>query len=207
MYRNSWPLLALATFGILVAGPAIVGYIPIMVVGALIFLLGFELLLEALYETWGRLHGLEYLTVVIIVVTMGAWDFVVGILVGILLACVSFVVQTSRKTAIKATFTGQVATSTVRRAPMQLKYLRDAGQQTFVIKLAGYLFFGKSSLGGQESQVGLVEFGRVQAAQVRLKPGADSFNFGRAGGRLRRAVHYHPDTRSWRGLKNDGRTA
>jgi SulP family sulfate permease len=135
-------LLAFATFGILLVGPAIIGYIPIMVVGALIFLLGFELLIEALYETWGRLHALEYLTVVIIVVTMGAWDFVVGILVGIILACINFVVQTSRKSAIRATYSGQIATSTVRRPPMQLRYLRAAGQQTFVIKLAGFLFFG-----------------------------------------------------------------
>jgi SulP family sulfate permease len=140
--RLAGVLLAFATFGILVAGPVIIGYIPIMVVGALIFLLGFELLLEALYETWGRLHRLEYLTVIIIVVTMGAWDFVVGILIGIILACISFVVQTSRKTAIRATYSGQVATSTVRRPPMQLKFLQDAGQQTFVIKLAGFLFFG-----------------------------------------------------------------
>ena len=135
-------LLAIATFGILVAGPVIVGYIPIMVVGALIFLLGFELLIDALYETWGTLHRLEYLTVVIIVVTMGAWDFVVGILIGIILACISFVVQTSRKTAIRATYSGQIATSTVRRPPMQLKFLQEAGQQIFVIKLAGFLFFG-----------------------------------------------------------------
>jgi SulP family sulfate permease len=140
--RLAGVLLAFATFGILVAGPVVIGYIPIMVVGALIFLLGFELLMEALYETWGILHRLEYLTVVIIVVTMGAWDFVVGILIGIILACISFVVQTSRKTAIRATYSGQVATSTVRRPPMQLKFLQDAGQQTFVIKLAGYLFFG-----------------------------------------------------------------
>lgn len=135
-------MLAAATFGILLAGPVIVGYIPIMVVGALIFLLGFELLLEALVDTWSRLHRLEYLTVLVIVVTMGAWDFVVGILVGIILACVNFVVQTSRKSAIRATYSGQVAGSTVRRPPIQLKYLQDAGQQTCVIKLAGFLFFG-----------------------------------------------------------------
>lgn len=56
-------LLAAGTFGILLAGPTIIGYIPIMVVGALIFLLGIELIREALYDTWGRVHRLEYLTV------------------------------------------------------------------------------------------------------------------------------------------------
>ena len=56
-------MLAIGTGGILVIGPVIIGYIPIMVVGALIFLLGIDLLREALYDTWGKLHRLEYLTV------------------------------------------------------------------------------------------------------------------------------------------------
>lgn len=56
-------MLAAATGGILVIGPSIIGYIPVMVVGALIFLLGIELLQEALVDTWGKLSRLEYLTV------------------------------------------------------------------------------------------------------------------------------------------------
>ncbi|KAI9814452.1 MAG: hypothetical protein M1827_003308 [Pycnora praestabilis] len=135
-------MLAIATFGIMVIGPGIIGYIPIMVVGALIFLLGIDLLKEALFDTWGKLHTLEYITIIIIVVTMGAWDFVVGVLVGIVLACVNFVVLTSRKSAIRATYTGEIAGSTVRRNQAQQRYLRDAGKQTHVTKLAGFLFFG-----------------------------------------------------------------
>ncbi|KIW31965.1 uncharacterized protein PV07_03551 [Cladophialophora immunda] len=135
-------LLAACTVGILLAGPAIIGYIPIMVVGALIFLLGIELLEEALVGTWGKVHKLEYATILIIVVTMGVWDFVIGILVGILLAALSFVVQTSRRTAIRATYSGQVARSLVRRPPVQLKFLRETGKQIFLLRLAGYLFFG-----------------------------------------------------------------
>lgn len=56
-------MLAAATMGILFIGPVIVGFIPVMVVGALIFLLGIELMQEALVDTWGKLHRLEYLTV------------------------------------------------------------------------------------------------------------------------------------------------
>lgn len=135
-------MLAACTFGILLAGPTIIGFIPIMVVGALIFLLGIELLEEALVGTWGKVHKLEYATIVIIVVTMGVWDFVVGILVGILLAALNFVVQTSRRTAIRATYSGETAKSLVRRPPVQLKFLKETGQQIFLIKLAGFLFFG-----------------------------------------------------------------
>lgn len=135
-------MLAGATFGILLAGPVIIGYIPIMVVGALIFLLGIELLEEAVVDTFGKVHRLEYATILVIVITMGVWDFVAGILVGIILAALNFVVQTSQRTAIRAEYSGEVAQSTVRRPPVQLKFLKETGQQTFVIKLAGFLFFG-----------------------------------------------------------------
>lgn len=135
-------MLAAGTFGVMAAGPAVVGYIPVMVVGALIFLLGIELMREALYDTWGKLSKLEYLTICAIVVTMGAWDFVVGILVGVLLACVSLVVQTSQKSPIRATYTGAIARSTVRRHPTQQSFLRRVGLQIEILKLAGYMFFG-----------------------------------------------------------------
>jgi SulP family sulfate permease len=73
---------------------------------------------------------------------MGAWDFVIGILIGIVLACISLVVQTSRKSPIRATYSGVVARSTVRRHPTQQRFLREVGAQTEIVKLAGYMFFG-----------------------------------------------------------------
>ncbi|GLA36912.1 hypothetical protein AnigIFM63309_003409 [Aspergillus niger] len=154
--RVAGVMLAAATAGIMVIGPVIVGFIPVMVVGALIFLLGIELMQEALVDTWGKLHRHEYLTVVIIVATMGAWDFVVGILVGIILACLSFVVQTSRKSAIRATFSGRFTGSTVRRPPIQQSFLKEAGQQSLIIKLGGYLFFG-TIVSVENTMRGLIE--------------------------------------------------
>jgi sulfate permease, SulP family len=73
---------------------------------------------------------------------MGAWDFVIGIFVGIILACVNFVAQTSRKSAIRAIYSGEFAASTVRRHPTQQRFLQVAGLQTLIIKLSGFLFFG-----------------------------------------------------------------
>jgi sulfate permease, SulP family len=140
--RVAGVLLAIATTGTLFAGTGIIGFIPIMVVGALIFLLGMELLIEALYDTWGRVNYLEYLTIMAIIFAMAAWDFVFGILVGIILSTFFFVVQASRKTAIRATFSGSVAKSTVRRHPFQQKFLKQVARQIYVCKLSGYMFFG-----------------------------------------------------------------
>lgn len=135
-------MLAALTFAVMLIGPSMIGYIPVMMVGTLIFDLGFELLLEAVWLPRKKLKLAEYLTVIVIVLVMGIYDFVVGIGVGIVLAFASLVIQTSRVSAIRATFDGDVVSSTVRRNPSQHHYLNRVGQQTYIIKLTGYLFFG-----------------------------------------------------------------
>ncbi|KAL8693015.1 MAG: hypothetical protein Q9218_002072 [Villophora microphyllina] len=164
--RLAGVMLAIATFGVLISGPTIIGYIPIMVVGALIFFLGFDLLREALVETWGKVHRLEYLTILVIVVTMGAWDFVIGILVGILLACVSFVLQTSRISAIRNSLPGSVAASTVRRHPIQNRFLQGAGKQIHVMRLSGYLFFG--TIVGVEKEIRALLLNTFEREPIRF---------------------------------------
>lgn len=140
--RPAGVLLAIATTAVWMAGPAMIGFIPVCLVGSLIFLLGIELMEEALWDTLGKCHKLEYLTIVAIVLVMGVYDFVVGILVGIVLACVSYVVQSSRVPAVRATYSGEVAESTVRRPRADRRYLNKVRGQIRVLKLSGFLFFG-----------------------------------------------------------------
>lgn len=135
-------MLAALTFGVMMIGPTLIGFIPVMMVGTLIFDLGFELLLEAVWLPRKKLKLAEYLTVIAIVLVMGIYDFVIGIGVGILLAFVSLIVQTSRVSAVRGSFSGDVVTSTVRRNPSQHNYLQNVGGQIYIIKLTGYLFFG-----------------------------------------------------------------
>ena len=56
-------LLAAFTVGVLMIGPVIIGFIPVAMVGVLIFVLGFELFLEAVWEPRKKLKLFEYLTV------------------------------------------------------------------------------------------------------------------------------------------------
>jgi sulfate permease, SulP family len=56
-------MLAVFTVGVLMIGPVIIGFIPVMMVGVLIFVLGFELFIEAVWEPRRKLKLLEYLTV------------------------------------------------------------------------------------------------------------------------------------------------
>ncbi|KAF1968606.1 sulfate transporter family protein-like protein [Bimuria novae-zelandiae CBS 107.79] len=140
--RIAGVLLAAATTAVWMAGPAMIGFIPVCLVGALIFLLGIQLMKEAVWDTLSRLHKLEYFTVLAIVLIMGVYDFVIGIFAGIVLACLSYVVQSSRVPAIRATYSGDVAASTVRRPRSDVRYLSKVRGQIRVIKLSGFLFFG-----------------------------------------------------------------
>ena len=97
---------------------------------------------------------------------MGAWDFVLGILAGILLACVSFVLQTSRVSAIRNILSGSIAASTVRRHPIQNRFLQDAGKQIYVMKLAGYLFFG--TIVGVEKQIRALLVEKFEREPIRF---------------------------------------
>ncbi|KAG5981670.1 hypothetical protein E4U55_002706 [Claviceps digitariae] len=135
-------LLAAVTFGVMTLGPTLIGFIPVMMVGTLIFDLGFELLLEAIWLPRKKLKMAEYLTVIVIVLVMGMHDFVVGIGVGILLAFISLIIQTSRVSAVRGSYDGGIVSSTVRRNPSQHHYLHQVGKQICIMKLTGYLFFG-----------------------------------------------------------------
>ncbi|KAM0723209.1 hypothetical protein Q7P37_001409 [Cladosporium fusiforme] len=187
-------MLAAATAGLWVAGPNVIGYVPVMVVGTLIYMLGIDLAQEAMVATYGRLNRLEYFTIVVIALVMGLYDFVVGIAIGIGLACLVYVVQTSRKTVIRAEFSGAVAESTVRRHPRQRNYLHKVGPQIRVVKLGGYLFFG--SIVKVEKKVrALVDAEAFATAPIRYLvldfthvTGID-FSAAEAFGRMNRILH------------------
>lgn len=134
-------MLAALTFFVMTIGPSLIGYIPVMMVGTLIFDLGFELLGEVV-KARKKLKLLENITVISIVLIMGIWDFVLGVGVGIMLAFISLIWQTSRVSAVRSSWTGDIVGSTVRRNPTQQHYLRQVGRQTRLFNLAGFLFFG-----------------------------------------------------------------
>lgn len=97
---------------------------------------------------------------------MGAWDFVIGIVIGIVLACMSFVVQAAQKSAIRASYSGDFARSTVRRHPLQQRFLREVGRQIQIYKLAGYIFFG--TISSVESTIrGLLKEQNFNAQPIR----------------------------------------
>ncbi|KZT04035.1 uncharacterized protein LAESUDRAFT_658528 [Laetiporus sulphureus 93-53] len=140
--RVSSFLLAGATTVLLVIGTGPIAYIPVMVVGALIFVLGIDLVKEALWDTRHRVSRTEYITIASIMVCMTVWDFVIGVLFGIIVSCFFFVIQSSQRRSIRTLYTGQTVMSTVRRPGAHRAYIREVSKQTTILRLQGFLFFG-----------------------------------------------------------------
>ena len=136
-------MLFVFTLLVWVKGNFIITYIPTLVVGALIFHLGIDLMKESLWDTLNvGMHPLEYFTIVVIVITMAVVGFTEGIIVGVLLACVFFVLMYSNKSIIRETFDGAQSRSTVHRLYRQQTFLDKVGKQIRIIKLQGFMFFG-----------------------------------------------------------------
>lgn len=65
MYNNS-VIYQILLYFLFDQGRWILGYIPVMVVGALIFHFGIEFMKEALIGIWGITNHLEYITVLLL---------------------------------------------------------------------------------------------------------------------------------------------
>ncbi len=63
-------MLAAATAAIMFVGPTVIGYLPITLVGALIYVLGIDLLLEAVWDTRNKVNRMEYITIWAIAIGM-----------------------------------------------------------------------------------------------------------------------------------------
>jgi SulP family sulfate permease len=114
-----------------------------MVVGSLIFYLGAELLKESIYDTFTQgIHYLEYATIILIVAAMGLVGFTEGIILGIILSNIFFVVMYAKRPVIRSLYSGSQLRSTVHRLYRQQKFLDKVGHQISVIKLQGFIFFG-----------------------------------------------------------------
>lgn len=135
-------LLAILTGIVMLIGPVIIGFIPICIVGSLIFLLGYELLKESLADTFGILGTFEYITVVLIIVTSAVFDFVMGIIAGVIIACFHFLVNSANLQSINGEYDGTLLQSTVNRNVSQTELLNRVGDQIYILKLQNLLFFG-----------------------------------------------------------------
>jgi len=138
-------LAALMIGATLFIGTSAILYIPKFVFGAVLIYLGIELLMDWVYNAWFKFSRIDFLVVVAILVILAVNGVLQGILAGLILAVVMFAVSYSRVSVIKFAFTGREFRSRVTRAPHENQVLDTHGDQLYILKLEGFIFFGTAN--------------------------------------------------------------
>ncbi|CAH1755855.1 7947_t:CDS:10 [Entrophospora sp. SA101] len=94
------------------------------------------------------------------VIAMVIIGLIEGIFFGIVISYIFFMVLNHQKGAIKASFSGNSARSSVRRHYRDQKFLKKLGSQIYAMMLQGYLFYG--SMKGVEDVIKKVLIDREQ---------------------------------------------
>lgn len=129
----------------LLSGATISSYFPKPLLGGLLLYLGLSFLVEWVYQSWFRLPRLEYFLVILILLIIGLVGFLEGVALGVLIAVVLFVVKYSRINVVKHALSGASYQSNVDRGASYQRLLREKGEQLYILKLQGFIFFGTAN--------------------------------------------------------------
>ncbi|HEX9036840.1 MAG TPA: SulP family inorganic anion transporter [Ktedonobacterales bacterium] len=138
--------LAAALLGLTVLfGSALITYIPKFILGAVLVYLGLELLVEWVYQAWFKFPKIDFLIIVSVMTMIIVSGFLNGIIFGLALALMLFVVSYSRVSIVRFALSGRDYHSRVTRGFQQQQFLETAGAQLAILKLQGFLFFGTAN--------------------------------------------------------------
>jgi MFS superfamily sulfate permease-like transporter len=144
--QGSRLVLSLLTLLLFFQGAQLLNFVPRMIASLIMIHLGVDLLIASLLENSRTLTFLEFCCLLFVAVIVSIFGFVVGMSTGILLACVTFVISSSREQNIRSIFAGHEARSdtqwTVKQAQKLSKAIDQHTVQVYVIELQGHLFFG-----------------------------------------------------------------
>lgn len=129
----------------LLAGTFVVAFIPFPVLGCALLYFALTILIEWLYDGWFKLPLFDYLVLLLILGTIIFFGYIVGVLIGMIMALILFAIQYSRTNVIRQWLTGANSRSNVDRTAVAEGILADEGRKIAVVKLQGYLYFGSAN--------------------------------------------------------------
>jgi sulfate permease, SulP family len=88
------------------SGAALITYIPKLILGAVLVYLGVGLLVEWVYEAWFKFPKIDFLIVVSVMAVIIVSGFLNGIIFGLVLAIILFVVSYSRVSIVRFALSG-----------------------------------------------------------------------------------------------------
>jgi SulP family sulfate permease len=123
-------------------GAQILSLMPRVVLGGLVCYLGLAFLAEWLYDAWFRLSRLDYAVIIVILALIAIVGILPGVIAGLLIAVVLFVVSYSRIDVVKQMLSGASVRSRMARSYADQELLRVRGEQIAIFQLQGFIFFG-----------------------------------------------------------------
>lgn len=127
-------------FGLI--GVAAIGYVPRLIVGGLLVMVGSALLIDWALEMFHTVSVVERVLSIAILAIIASVGVLEGIGAGLVAACAVFIVRYSRVNPIRFGGTNPAMRSRVDRSPAQVQILRGRAERLAVFELQGYLFFG-----------------------------------------------------------------
>ena len=135
-----------ATLGFaLFFGAGILSYLPIGLFAAVVWYLGFDLLLTAIRDHGRVMPRVELAIVLAMPVIALVFGFMAAVGFGISVAALLFIIAYSGVDATRLTTTGANFHARVERGPGDAARLADLGACVSVHRLEGFLFFGSAS--------------------------------------------------------------
>lgn len=120
------------------------GLIPVPIVAGLLFYLGYTFIIDALGRPYAQRAWLDLLLAAGIMIVCVAYGYLIGVLAGLIGACVMFALNSARLGVVHRHMTRALFASHVDRSAAAAKYLRETGDTVQLYWLSGYIFFGSS---------------------------------------------------------------
>jgi SulP family sulfate permease len=125
-------------------GTKALGYVPVPLMAALLLQLGISMLVEWLVRGWRTMQRTEYFEMAVIFGVTVAWDFVAGVVLGIITSCIAFAINTSRLRLLKLGLSRAVYSGSVDRPFYEQEQLVRYGHGIQIMWLHGFVFFGSA---------------------------------------------------------------
>jgi SulP family sulfate permease len=144
MTRASGIIAALILGFVAIASFDLPGLIPVPIFGGLVFYLGYTFFMDGLWRPYAQRAWLDLVLAIGIMLICALYGYLVGVLVGIICACLLFAISYARADVIRRHASRAQFASNVDRPPEALEHLLKTGDAIQLYWLSGYIFFGSS---------------------------------------------------------------
>jgi len=120
------------------------GLIPIPIVAGLVLYLGYTFIVDALWRPYAQRAWLDLTLAVAIMIVCIGYGYLIGVLAGLMCACLLFVISYARLGVVRRHLTRAQFSSHVDRSAEASEHLRAVGDAVQLYWLSGYIFFGSS---------------------------------------------------------------